>query len=226
MNKKITCIIAAYNEEKKIANVLNVVSNYNLLNEVIVIDDGSKDNTARIVKKFKKIKLISYKKNKGKTSALLTGIKKARGNYIILLDADLTGLKKENIFDLIDPIIKNKADVSMSFREKAKFTNDILDLFVLLSGERAFKKNEFEYNKFTNLPSYGFESVFNLIAIEKKFRIKFVPMPNVINTAKMEKIGFIKGLLGEIRMFSQVIKAVGIKGCIKQMLFLRKLSID
>lgn len=226
MNKKITCIIAAHNEEKRIADVLKVVSGYSLLDEVIVVNDGSKDNTAKVVKRFKNLKLISHKKNQGKTSALLTGIKRAKGDYIVLLDADLVGLKRKNIRDLISPVLTGKADVAISNRGKTKISNNLLDLFVLLSGERAFKKSLMDISNFENIPRYGFESIFNLIAIKNHLRIKFVPMPKVDNTAKAEKIGLIKGLLNEVRMFSQVIKAVGILGCIKQMLFLRRLSID
>ena len=70
--KRISIIIPAYNEEKRIYQTLKKISDY-LRNkkysfEVIVVDDGSKDNTGGVVKKIrdKRIRIISYSKNKGK----------------------------------------------------------------------------------------------------------------------------------------------------------------
>ena len=226
MTSKITCIIPAYNEEKRIGNILKIVSGSKIINEIIVVNDGSKDKTSNVVKKFKRVKLISLKKNVGKTKALLGGIKKAKGNYILLLDADLVGFTKENIHELINPVINQKADVSISLTNKRKISRNLFDLLVLLSGQRAFKKNLINHEKFSNLPNYGFEAAFNSRIMQDKLRVKFVPMPNVKNTAKVSKDGLVKGLLKEIGMMRQIIKSVGIVGCAKQMLFLRSRSID
>ena len=86
----VSVIIPAYNEEKSIAETIKSVlaSNYPRF-EVIVIDDGSKDNTLKIAKKFieKGVKVFS-KKNGGKGSALNFGLKKAKGEIIFTMDAD------------------------------------------------------------------------------------------------------------------------------------------
>ena len=58
----ISVIVPAYNEEKKIGGVLKSLINSSLVDEIIIINDGSNDNTLSIVRKFKKIKLISLKK--------------------------------------------------------------------------------------------------------------------------------------------------------------------
>jgi glycosyltransferase involved in cell wall biosynthesis len=226
MIKNITCIIAAHNEEKRIENVLKVISGKSLLSEIIVVDDGSRDNTAKIIKRFRKVKLISYKKNKGKTSALLTGIKIAKGDYIVLLDADIFGFNMKNLLDLVNPLIKDRADISISLRSKQKLNYNLLDLPVLLSGERAFRSGVIDFEQFHKLPGYGFESLFNLQALDKGLRVKFVPMLNVQNTAKIEKIGLVRGLIKEVEMGLHIVKTVGLFGCLRQMLFLRSLSID
>jgi len=86
----VSVIIPAYNEEKSIAGTIKSIlrSNYPKF-EVIIIDDGSKDNTLKIAKKFikKDVKVFS-KKNGGKGSALNFGLKKAKGEIIFTLDAD------------------------------------------------------------------------------------------------------------------------------------------
>ena len=97
----ISVIIPAYNEEetilknlKKLEDVLESFSKQHALNyEVIIVDDGSDDNTYAEVTKYKKlnrkIKLISYIKNGGKGNALKAGFAHVSGNYIAFLDADL-----------------------------------------------------------------------------------------------------------------------------------------
>ena len=88
----VSVIIAAYNEEKVIHSTLRSVlnTNYRGAMEVIVIDDGSKDKTAEIVSAVAidpRVKLI-HQPNQGKAEALQNGIKNARNEYMVMLDAD------------------------------------------------------------------------------------------------------------------------------------------
>ena len=109
---KLTLIIPAYNEEKIISetlkSVLNFLSPKTYTWEVIVVDDGSKDKTSAIIKSFKKpgIRLISYAKNRGKGAAIRMGVKKARGEFIIFSDADLS-VPIENIDKFLLELRKN-----------------------------------------------------------------------------------------------------------------------
>lgn len=87
----VSVIIPAYNAEKYIKEAIESVLNQTYKNiELIVVDDGSTDNTAEIVKKYlndPRVKYI-YQENKGLAGARNTGIKKAKGDYIAFLDAD------------------------------------------------------------------------------------------------------------------------------------------
>ncbi|MEM5797911.1 MAG: glycosyltransferase [Candidatus Aenigmatarchaeota archaeon] len=93
----VTVLIPAHNEEKTIARTIKSVLSLdwpkNLL-EVIVINDGSTDKTAKIVRSFKTVKMINNKKNIGKAASLNKGIKAAKGELIACIDADSIVEKK------------------------------------------------------------------------------------------------------------------------------------
>lgn len=92
----ISMVIPAYNEDGRILPTLLSVMGYfgraGLSHEVIVVDDGSQDETARLVrelsKRFPSIKVIRLPRNMGKGAAVRTGIRNATGHYIIYNDAD------------------------------------------------------------------------------------------------------------------------------------------
>jgi len=88
----VSVIIPVYNEEKSISETIKSVCKSDYPNfEVIVVDDGSKDNTLKIAKKLKSKKVrVLHKENSGKGTALNFGIKKARGEIIFTMDADTT----------------------------------------------------------------------------------------------------------------------------------------
>ncbi|PIN95119.1 glycosyl transferase [Candidatus Pacearchaeota archaeon CG10_big_fil_rev_8_21_14_0_10_30_48] len=225
MKNKVSCIIPAYNEEKTIGNVLKVMEHHPLVYETIVIDDGSSDNTKKIVKKYKNVKLLVNKKNIGKTHSLLRGINYAKKDIVMLIDSDLIGLSKKDITNLISPIIKNYADVSISIRENSYKIFKLMGLD-FVSGERAFSKKILgDINQFKKLPNFGFESYLNKEIIKKNLRIKIVPFPNVSHIRKTKKRGFITGTIHDYSMTFDIIKTLGIFGVINQIIKMRSLRV-
>ena len=89
---RVSIIVPAYNEEKNIAKTIKHLLKLKYAKgklEIIVVDDGSKDKTYEIAKKFEKYGVKVYTKpNGGKASAVNYGIKKAKGEFIATLDAD------------------------------------------------------------------------------------------------------------------------------------------
>jgi glycosyltransferase involved in cell wall biosynthesis len=92
---KLTIIIPAYNEQDTICKVLDKLSKvkFPCKTEIIIVDDGSTDDTeSRIMNhesRITNIRLIQHSTNRGKGAAIITGIKHATGNYILIQDADL-----------------------------------------------------------------------------------------------------------------------------------------
>ncbi len=91
-------VIPAYNEEKRIKGSLSETCaylNHSGMNyEIIVVDDGSSDETSQIVGSMvadsPKVKLVRYEKNKGKGHALRTGVLVTKGDFVLVMDADLS----------------------------------------------------------------------------------------------------------------------------------------
>src|SRR5476651_1125207 len=104
----ISCVVCAYNEAGKISHILNAIHAHPALSEIIVVDDGSTDETASLVQAFPGVKLISYRPNQGKTHALTQGIAAASGDYLMLLDADLHGITAADIQALADPVLDGR----------------------------------------------------------------------------------------------------------------------
>ena len=125
MSEFLSIVIPAYNEATRLGNTLDAVVDYMRHNypqgEVIVVDDGSADDTADLARaSFAKARplrtsVISYKSNLGKGRAVRLGLLAARGDVALFSDADLSTPIAETP-KLIDPILKNECDVAFGSR--------------------------------------------------------------------------------------------------------------
>jgi len=113
MNKPVSVIISAFNEERHIASCLDSIlkQNYKPL-EVIVIDDGSTDNTKNLIKPFTNIKYW-YLRHQGTALARIFGAKQTHGVILVFVDADMI-FKKDFISYLVKPINENKTKGTFS----------------------------------------------------------------------------------------------------------------
>src|SRR3990172_6004566 len=106
-NQQIAAVISAYNEAAYIWRVLDVVSRVDILDEVIVVDDGSEDGTGGVVSEAHrnnpKITLVRHPTNQGKGQSIFTGYSYTRAKNLLLLDADLYCLTPQHVLDLIQP---------------------------------------------------------------------------------------------------------------------------
>lgn len=112
-------VIPVYNEENTVEKLLNLVLKQRPVQEVIVVDDASKDRTWEILKKIaandNRIKLFRHDVNQGKGAALRTGFSKVTAPFVIVQDADLEYDPTE-YYILLKPILMDKADVVFGSR--------------------------------------------------------------------------------------------------------------
>ena len=114
--KKVSVIIPAYNEEETVAKVVGVVKKAAYVDEIIVVNDGSSDQTeSEAIKAGAKV--INHETNKGKGEALKTGYKQSECDIIVFIDADIHNLTSAKVESMIKPILEGKTDIT-----KTKFS--------------------------------------------------------------------------------------------------------
>ena len=206
---RISCIVCALNEGPRIGAVLAVASAHPLVAEVIVVDDGSTDDTAQVAARFPNVRLISHAKNQGKSKAVATGVAAARHDLLMLLDADLKGLQAMDLTALATPVLDGRAAVSLSLRRNS------LALFRLVgidfvSGERVVDKRLLAdvLHDIHALPRFGIEVFMNKRIIAAQLPIAIANWREVTQSRKTEKLGWWRGVRAEWRMVFDLMDAV------------------
>ena len=206
---RISCIVCALNEGPRIGAVLAVASAHPLVAEVIVVDDGSTDDTAQVAARFANVRLISHARNQGKSQAIATGVAAARHDLLMLLDADLKGLHADDLTALAAPVLDGRAAVGLSLRRNS------LALFRLVgidfvSGERVVDKALLAdvLHDIHALPRFGIEVFMNKRIIAARLPIAIANWRTVTQSRKTEKLGWWRGVLAEWRMVFDLMDAV------------------
>lgn len=108
----LSVVIPCYNERETIREIIQRVQSVPMKTELIVVDDGSTDGSREILSELESdgIQVIQHSENRGKGAALCTGFAAARGDVLVIQDADLEYDPFE-FPDLIEPIQKGMADV-------------------------------------------------------------------------------------------------------------------
>lgn len=120
-SKSVSIIIPAYNEESAIGSVLKeLLKEMSVWNrdqiEIIVINDGSSDDTAKIVGGFEQVRLLNHRNNKGYGAAIKTGIREAAGDLIVWYDADGQHRPKD-LYKLITKMDEEDLDYCIGIRD-------------------------------------------------------------------------------------------------------------
>ncbi|MCX6706166.1 MAG: glycosyltransferase family 2 protein [Candidatus Woesebacteria bacterium] len=195
--KLVSLILPAYNESESIKGVVNGFKKTGVVDEIVVVDNNSKDETAQIAKSLKGVTLINEKKQ-GYGFAIRRGLKEAKGDYLVLCDCDNT-YKAEDIGKLLR--YANKYDLVFSTRTNKKFIlkgsnmyglRRIANIFVgrliqfLFHGSthtdpgatfRLVNRKAYEVlkNKFT-VGGVNFQPELTILALNYDFKIKEVPV--------------------------------------------------
>lgn len=222
-----SCVIPVYNEAPRIKSVLDTVTKIKEVTEIISVDDGSTDGSAKIIEQFSRVTLVKHKDNLGKTAAIVSGLKEVKYENVILLDSDLIGLKIEdirraiNIFENkdLDCLILSKAPMNRADALARKLFRALL----CAAGERIIKTNLLkEALEGIDAKGYQLEIAQNKFLLDHNKKVAYMDI-SAAHLDKSRKEGLKLGLIKEAKMWSEIVKFAGFVFFIKQsLLFARK----
>ncbi len=199
----LSVVIPAYNEEKRITKTLQSLKDYfknkDYEYEIIVVNDGSKDNTVQVVKDFglTGLSVIDNKKNNGKGYAVKQGMLKAKGKFRLFMDADnsttIDHIEKmlpyfdENYDIIIASIAVKGAKIANTEKFYKRIFGQMGNLFIQLMLVPGIKDTQRGFKIFTSkaaedvfkrltLKRWGFDFEALAVARKLKYKIKEVPV--------------------------------------------------
>ncbi len=208
---KVSSVLPAYNEEKNIAGPLKVLIDSDLIDEIIVVDDGSVDKTFQVVENnFPQVKVLRHQQNMGKGDALITGAESAKNPVLFFCDADLRGLTKEHIAELLSPVIKRKFKMVVGMPEymntlRKRKKQDFSEFYLGLGGQKVLLKKDFLSIPELNGSNYGVEHKIISYYEMQKWAFKYIVLQDLTHVHKVKKWG-VKGLFKEADAFKTFAK--------------------
>ncbi len=207
--ERVTAVIPAYNEAQNIGTVLTILKGVNVVDEILVVDDGSQDATTDVVNKMRatneRLSLISLPENQGKGNAILAGADAGKNDILLFLDADLKDIKPAHIQDLIRPVRSGKFGISIGLFEDGRWkTNITHNLFPFLSGQRCLRWSLFNnlYRKFIN--GWSIETALSLHAKFQDYPVTYVIWRGVTHAIRTEKRGILAGCWSHLKMWLEI----------------------
>ncbi|KKT86170.1 MAG: Glycosyl transferase, family 2 [Parcubacteria group bacterium GW2011_GWC1_45_9] len=218
----VSAIIPCFNDGKYIKPVVDAVRLSKRCQEIIIVDDGSKFETEEVLKNIKGAKLVRHQKNQGKARAMLSGLKAAKNEAIVFIDADLVNFKTEHFDRLAEAIESQKFDMVIGARGKEVYLTSLIGFSHAYTGERGFKsKTELINSGVFEASGYLIEPAMNKHYFHHK-KTSAVFMPGVSQRIKVVKRGF-SGLYGDTKMVGQYVVYLGPEEFLFQINFARKL---
>lgn len=220
----LSIVIPAFNEEQSLREVLDAIS-VDVPHEVIVIDDGSTDNTFPVAKEYPYVRSVHHILNRGYGAAIVTGFRIAEGDIVVTIDADAQNDPKE-IPHIIKPIISGETDVvigsryldesndlniSLIKRIGEKFISFVLkkkygiEITNSQSGFRALRKNVLQKILPLTEERFGFNIEFLTRVLGSGFKVIEVPKKEVERKHGKSKI---KVLRDGLRIVYALIKSI------------------
>ncbi len=208
--KNLEAVIPAYNEEGRVKNIIEILKSSPSVKKIIVVDDGSKDDTYNEAESAGADIVLRHSENKGKGTALRTGIEKVKKDTFLIIDADLKNFKNEHIDLLLKAYQKTSGAVLINgVMDRGEANQISKDFDKLITGVRLLTKTVWdEVKKDKNSDGYEIDYLIYSKA-KKKGVVKTEVLPGLSQYKKTEKIGLFKGVLTHAGMFLKIIYGTG-----------------
>lgn len=215
---RVAVLIPAYNEADTIAETVKAVKSIRGVDKIIVIDDGSSDDTSKVASDAG-ASVIRLEKNSGKGTALNIGLAQTDADIILMLDADL-GASAVEAGQLLEPVIRGEADMSIAvIKTPSKHRGGFgcvmklarwavkhyggLEVSAPLSGQRAVRREVLE-NAGGFAPGFGVETALTIKALRHGYRLVEIPLQITHRYTGRN----IKGFVHRFKQFVDIARAV------------------
>ncbi|MBI4133482.1 glycosyltransferase [Candidatus Uhrbacteria bacterium] len=205
---KVAAIIAAYNEAKTIEGVIRPLAASRLFDEIIVISDGSTDDTAACARRAGATLVHQLPIKSGKGAAVMHGVTHTDALILFFCDADLYGLTVQHLDSLLRPVREGHKVMNVGLRDRGNLMMKLAAHLPLIGGERALKRHVIADVPPQFLRGFMLEAALNYHCRKEKLPYGAIPLPGLTIRRKMEKVGFWRGLREYIDMYYQVIEAM------------------
>jgi len=207
----IAAILPTFNEERNIAGVLEALRLSDIIDEIIIVDDGSVDNTVEIARKFAasdpRMRVIRHERNKGKGQAIFTGWAATTAPYLLLLDTDLHALTPDHILALMTPVLNHAADMTLGLFWGGHIITDLSSWAMpFLTGQRGLRAEILKHISPEAASGYGFEVALTVAAGQHGYHKHIVPLKGVWHPPSEFHRGGLNGFIWRFRMYGQIIR--------------------
>lgn len=180
-------IIPAFNEADTVGSVVSVALAAPSVDEVIVVDNASEDDTGRAAAAAGARVIHCAKKGKGQ--AMASGVEFSDAEVICFLDADLLNLTTEMIDDLIEPVKADEAAMTMCLFDRGPEMNPVfLNVLPKLTGQRAMRRELFEALSPQDIKGYKVEAALNSMVEERELPTRAFVGEGLWHRTKEEKM--------------------------------------
>lgn len=198
-------LIPAYDEARTVASVIRVALQAGI-GPVVVVDDGSSDATAAVARRAG-AEVLPLEQNRGKGGALAAGASVRGEDVLVLLDADLTGLRPAHVRALANPVVAGEAVMSRGVFVGGRWSTTAAQrLIPQLNGQRAVLREHLLDVPGLAESRYGVEVAITEYAAEAGWATVDVPLRGVSQVMKEEKRGMLRGLVVRLRMYGQIVR--------------------
>ncbi len=203
---RVSAIIAAYNEEQTLGHVLRALQQSPLVDEIVVVSDGSTDRTVDVARQHG-VKTVALLENHGKGLAMRVGVEEARGQILFFVDGDMLNLTGDHIASLVLPVLEGRCEMNVGVRHRDPIRNVLhlnLGIGPVLSGIRDLKREVFFTVPVQYMERFKIELALNYFCKRSGCRQQNTVIRNLGHVIKEQKRGIGDGLLGRVRMTREV----------------------